>query len=66
LFCFVQGDGDGLVSRRCARAQLVPGVAAPRFLSGIVGIKYLLPTLSNAGRNDVALQIAQTPTQPVR
>ena len=31
---------------------------------GIVGIKYLLPTLSAAGRGDVALMIAQARTPP--
>jgi len=31
---------------------------------GIVGIKYLLPTLSKAGRGDVALMIAQARTPP--
>lgn len=31
---------------------------------GIVGIKYLLGTLSNAGRGDVALMIAQARTPP--
>ena len=31
---------------------------------GIVGIKYLLPTLSAAGRGDVALMIAQAKTPP--
>lgn len=31
---------------------------------GIVGIKELLPTLSDSGHIDVALQIAQTPDQP--
>ena len=31
---------------------------------GIVGIKYLLPTLSAAGRGDVALMIAQVRTPP--
>lgn len=31
---------------------------------GIVGIKYLLPTLSDAGRGDVALMIAQARTPP--
>lgn len=34
--------------------------------TGIVGIKYLLPTLSRANRTDIALHIAQTDTQPVR
>eukprot|EP00043_Microstomoeca_roanoka_P006639 m.64551 g.64551 ORF g.64551 m.64551 type:complete len:1035 (+) comp13499_c0_seq1:75-3179(+) len=32
--------------------------------TGIVGIKYLLPTLSAAGYGDVALQVTQTKTQP--
>lgn len=32
--------------------------------TGIVGIRYLLPALSNAGRSDIALQIAQTRTFP--
>ena len=31
---------------------------------GIVGIKFLLPTLSAAGRGDVALMIAQARTPP--
>jgi alpha-L-rhamnosidase len=31
---------------------------------GIVGVKYLLPSLSRAGRTDVALQVAQTKTIP--
>ena len=31
---------------------------------GIVGIKYLLPTLSKAGRGDVALMIMQARTPP--
>jgi len=32
--------------------------------TGIVGLKYLLPTLSEGGRNDVALAVMQTPTEP--
>ena len=31
---------------------------------GIVGVKYLLSSLSQAGRTDVALQVAQTPDIP--
>jgi alpha-L-rhamnosidase len=31
---------------------------------GIVGVKYLLPSLSDAGRTDVALHVSQTPSQP--
>jgi hypothetical protein len=34
--------------------------------AGIVGIKYLLPTLSRAKRNDIALLVSQTRTEPVR
>ncbi|EGD77258.1 hypothetical protein PTSG_12712 [Salpingoeca rosetta] len=68
--CIALADDLGLIPDE-DRDQIMRNLVADVMVAnnghlntGIVGIKQLLPTLSNAGYNDVALQIAQTPSQP--